>query len=61
MITLSLAWWMVPIAVLLAGFIAAWLAERNAPSGPYPMPIMGMLWSIGGIVAAIAIVIGHFL
>jgi hypothetical protein len=61
MITVTFYWWMVPIMVLVGSCAAACVAERNNSGGMFYMPILGPLWVLGGLIAAVALVLGHFL
>ena len=54
--TITLHWWIVPILVAVGGFlVGAWTDSGDA------LDFIPALISLAGVIAALAIVVGHFL
>ena len=58
--TITLQWWMWPLAILLGSWLFAWLFSDKPSGGMLDANISGFLWVVAGFVAACGIVMGHF-
>ncbi|WP_426269162.1 hypothetical protein ACN9MB_13125 [Dyella kyungheensis] len=56
--TITLHWWMLPVAILLVGFFIAW---RHEDQGGYMPDLTGAAAVLGSILFAGAICLGHWL
>lgn len=60
--TLTLHWWMIPLAILVIGIGFAIKIFNTEESGMFPMnPIIGVFSALATITIAAAICIGHWL
>lgn len=59
--TITLAWWTLPIAFVVLGIVGAFVFGRSR--GDYDMvsPLLGLGCILGGLIAAVALLIGKWL
>jgi len=57
--TITLGWWAIPLAIILIGWIWAWIDTRN-DSGMFA-GMFGALIFLGSLITAAAVTLGHFL
>ena len=58
--TITLSWWLIPVAFVILGFAGAWLFGRS--QGDYDMvsPFIGVVFALGGILLAVAFLVGRW-
>lgn len=60
--TLTLHWWMLPLAIIVVGVGCGAKVFNTPESGMFPMnPLVGVVTALAAIGLAVAVCIGHWL